>query len=200
MIFLKLRQNHFLILLLIVFSFGMGIEAKADVWEIDGLASRATFKVKHWGLMSVTGTIGGVSGEVRLVGDELQTVKINASLSPSTINTENLKRDKHLKSPDYFGVDKFPSIRFVSTKMTQGKGGKWILNGDLSMHGKTNKVDLILDKISLSGPNKNGKIIRNIQASGTLNRQDFGITGGGMLIGNNVNITLDIQLVRQMGR
>ena len=178
--------------------FSNGKDAKPDNWHIDTQRSKAIFTIKHWGVMSVTGTISGIAGSVRQVGGDLSSALVKASLSLKTINTNNKKRDKHLRSADYFDLVKYPFIEFISTSVKKTKDNKWIMAGNLEIHGTVKPIDLILDFKSPNALNKNKKQIRSIRATGALNRQDFGISGGGMLIGDNVDIVLDIQLNGQI--
>lgn len=168
---------------------------ETKVWTIDGESSFATFKVKHMFVLSVSGTIRGISGDVQIHRDNLASAVIRAALDPATIDTGNKKRDAHLKSADYFDVLKHPKIEFKSAKLSQSKDGDWTVHGVLGMRGKTAKILLKVDKISSNTLKNNEKERKTILASGTLNRREYGISGGGKLIGEDVKVSLNIEML-----
>ena len=121
----------------------------------------------------------------------------DAAIDASSINTDNEKRDGHLKSPDFFDVAKFPELTFKSTKIADVKAGHAKLYGDLTMHGVTKAVVLDLE---IGGVDKDpwGNDTAGFTATGTINRKDYGIVwnkaldSGGLLVGENVEIVLEV--------
>ena len=168
-------------------------------WDIDPVHSAATFSIKHLAVSTVRGEFGKLTGSVSLDGTDVKTAKVEATIDASTISTREAKRDGHLKSPDFFDVAKYPSITFVSTGITAGAAGAFKLAGELTMHGVTKPVTLDVQALSPETKTPFGTTIIATSATGKINRNDFGITGGkaGALLGNDVNITLDLELVKK---
>jgi polyisoprenoid-binding protein YceI len=173
--------------------------AAADVWQIDGNHSSAQFSVTHLMISTVRGEFGKMSGTIDYDGASVASVKVDATIDATSITTRNDKRDGHLKSPDFFDVEKFPTLTFKSKKVVAGTGGAFQFVGDLTMHGVTKEVTL-----DVTAPSKIIKGMRGesrVAASATakLNRQDFGvkwnsnIDGGGVVVSDMVSITLDIE-------
>ena len=175
--------------------------AAADVWQIDGVHSSAQFSVTHLMISTVKGEFGTLSGTIEFDGKDIGSVKADATIDATTINTHNEKRDGHLKSPDFFDVAKFPTITFKSKKVVPGAAGTFKLVGDLTMHGVTKEVTL-----DGTGPSKVIKGMggeSRVAASATtkVNRQDFGVKwnhdldGGGVVVSDEVAITIEIEAV-----
>ena len=173
--------------------------AMADTteWALDGSHSRVGFSVSHLVVSSVSGRFKQVTGKVALDEANLTKSQVEISIKVDSIDTDEPKRDEHLKSPDFFDAKKFPTIAFKSTKITKAGGNKYKLAGDLTMHGITKPVTL--DAV-VSDPIKNpwGKMVRGVKLSGKLNRVQYGLTWnkaletGGVVVGEEV--TLDIQV------
>jgi polyisoprenoid-binding protein YceI len=175
--------------------------AAADVWQIDGAHSSAQFSVTHLMISTVRGDFGTLSGTIEFDGKDVASIKADATIDATTINTHNEKRDGHLKSPDFFDVAKFPAITFKSKKIVSGAAGTFKLVGDLTMHGVTKEVTL-----DGTGPSKVIKGMggeSRVAASATtkVNRQDFGVKwnhdldGGGVVVSDDVAITIEIEAV-----
>jgi polyisoprenoid-binding protein YceI len=173
--------------------------AAADVWQIDGVHSSAQFSVTHLMISTVRGEFGKLSGTIEFDGKDVASIKADATIDATTINTHNEKRDGHLKSPDFFEVAKFPAITFKSKKIVPGAAGTFKLVGDLTMHGVTKEVTL-----DGTGPSKVIKGMggeSRVAASATtkVNRQDFGVKwnrdldGGGVVVSDDVAITIEIE-------
>ncbi len=181
----------------------MSMAVAADVWQIDGAHSSPQFSVTHLMISTVRGEFGSISGTIEYDGSSVASIKADVTIDTSTITTHNDKRDGHLKSPDFFDVAKFPTITFKSKKVVPGANGAFQLIGDLTMHGVTKEVTL-----DAAAPSKVIKGMRGesrVAASATtkLNRQDFGVKwnasldGGGVVVSDNVSITLDIEAMMQ---
>src|SRR5215510_10909133 len=131
-------QTHILFAGMMVFSAVVFTGfARADNWTIDPAHSAVEFSVRHMMVSNVKGQFEKVSGTVSSNGTEPSSVKIEATIDTTSLNTRNADRDKHLKSPDFLDVAKFPTITFKSTKLESAGGGKWKLTGDLTLHGVT---------------------------------------------------------------
>jgi polyisoprenoid-binding protein YceI len=166
-------------------------------WEFDSKHTEASFKIKHMMISNVVGTIHGVTGKAEYDGKNVKDLKVEAILDPAQINTGEPARDKHLKTADFFDVEKFPTITFKSEKV-EGTGGKYQLIGDLTVHGVTKKVALEMDQPSEVITDKKGREHVGASAHVIVNRSDFGIYPGdkGMMVGNPVEISLDVDMVK----
>ncbi len=174
----------------------------AETYKIDAAHSSAQFAVKHMMVSNVRGEMGNLSGTVLYDPTNLAGSKIDASIDVSTLTTHDPDRDKHLKSPDFFNVEKFPTITFKSKQFTK-TGDKVQIVGDLTIHGVTKEVTLTVDGPTEENKDPWGNMRRGASATTTVNRKDFGLTwnkaleSGGVLVGDQVQITLDIEGVRK---
>lgn len=172
---------------------------RAETYEIDASHSQVGFRIRHL-VGKVSGRFTGFSGTIEYTPGKPQSWKVDAKIDPATINTDNEKRDGHLRAPDFFDVAKFPEMSFKSTKVTEVKGEKAKLHGDLTMHGVTKPVVLALE-IGGTAKDPYGKTRAGFTATGTINRKDFAITynstldTGGLMLGEDVSIALDIEAV-----
>jgi polyisoprenoid-binding protein YceI len=170
----------------------------AEVYDIDPSHSSVGFKIKHLGIATVAGRFTEFKGTVTLPKRESSAAKVEAVLSAASIDTGIADRDKHLRGPDFFDTEKFPEIRFASTKISPMKGDKFVMEGDLTMHGVTKKVKL--DAV-FGGEAKDpwGGRRAACSATGSLDRRDFGLTWnklletGGLVVGEKVWIAIEIE-------
>ncbi len=176
--------------------------AAPTTWDIDSAHSAVTFTIKHLAVSTVRGEFGKVTGTVSLDGTDVKTAKVEATVDASTINTREPKRDAHLKSPDFFDVAKYPTLTFKSTGIVAGAGGAFKLSGELTVHGVTKPVTFDVQALSPETKTPFGTTIIATSATGKINRQDFGVTGGkaSMMVSNDVNITLDLELVKKVAK
>jgi polyisoprenoid-binding protein YceI len=166
-------------------------------WALDGSHSRVGFSASHLVVSTVTGRFKQLSGKVELDESNLTKSQVEISIKVDSIDTDEPKRDEHLKSPDFFDAKKFPTIAFKSTTIVKAGGKKYRLAGDLTIHGVTKPITL--DAV-ISDPIKNpwGKMVRGVKLTGKLNRSQYGLKWnktletGGVLVGEEV--TLDIQV------
>jgi polyisoprenoid-binding protein YceI len=178
------------------------VQAQTSTWKIDPAHSSADFSVKHMGISNVHGHFGGVTGTVILDEKDLGKSSVNATIDTTTVDTGTPKRDGHLKSPDFFDVAKYPTMTFVSKKLTD-EGGTKKLTGDLTLHGVTKSVTLDLEGPSKEQAGMQGEIRRAFSATTTLHRQDFGLTWGGTLksgdamVGDDVKVELNVEVLKQ---
>lgn len=172
----------------------------ADTWTIDPMHTAANFSIKHMMISTVRGGFSNVTGTVEYDGKNLAKARVNAKIDAKTINTNEAKRDEHLRGKDFFETDKFPDITFKSTAIKPKGKGKFVMTGDLTMHGVTKPVTLDVDGPSQVIKDKQGNHKVGFAAAGKVNRKDFGITynsvldGGGVALGEEVPITLDIEM------
>jgi polyisoprenoid-binding protein YceI len=176
--------------------------AQSQEWQIDPAHSAAQFSVKHMGISTVRGAFSKVSGTVQYDQADPTKSVINATIESSSIDTRVQMRDNDLKGPNYFDVQKYPTITFKSKKVEKAGDGKLKVTGDLTIHGTTKEVVLDVDGPSapIDQPAQMGGGKRmGAAATTTINRNDFGVSGGGKMIGDEVNITLDLEMVNKGG-
>lgn len=173
----------------------------AATWEFDPAHSQATFSVKHMMVATVKGQFKTLSGKIDLDDKDITKSKAEVKIDAASIDTNQAKRDEHLKSAEFFDVAKCPQLTFVSKKVEKAGEGKLKLIGDLNMHCVTKEVTFDVTGPSgvLKGPF--GNTMRYASASTVLNRKDFGLTwnksleAGGVLVGDEVTVNLELELV-----
>lgn len=171
----------------------------AATWTIDESHSQALFTVKHLMVSNVTGKMTGLKGAVDIDDADVTKSKVDVTIDVNTINTDNNKRDDHLKSPDFFDTKKFPSMKFVSTKVEKaGEGLK--VTGDLTMHGVTKSVVLDVEGPTAAIKDPWGNEKRGVSATTKLSRKDFGLNwnkaleAGGVMVGDDVKVAIELEL------
>ena len=170
--------------------------ARAVDYDIDAAHSQVGFKVKHI-VGKVPGRFTKFSGSFSYDPKSPASWKAEATIDPASINTDNEKRDAHLKSPDFFDTAKCPAMGFKSKGVTDVKDGKAKLRGDLTMHCVTKPVVLDLE---IGGVDKDpwGNVTASFTATATINRKDWGIVwnktldSGGLLVGENIEVVLEV--------
>jgi polyisoprenoid-binding protein YceI len=171
-------------------------------WTIDPSHSEIGFKVKHLMITNVKGVFNEFKGDVVASPFGFATALVNAVIVPGSINTGSPDRDKHLKSPDFFDVEKYNEITFSSGELKQVKDDQYLMTGELTMKGVTNKVTL---NVEFNGLMKDpwGNEKAGFSLNGKINRKDWGLNWnaaletGGVLVGEEITIQAEIQLVKQ---
>jgi polyisoprenoid-binding protein YceI len=171
-------------------------------YVIDSGHSSAQFSVKHLMVSNVRGEFAKVTGSVNYDEKNVGKSSVEATIDVTTINTREPKRDEHLRSPDFFDTEKYPTITFKSTKVEKaGKGLK--VTGDLSLHGVTKPVVLAVEGLNQEVKDPWGNTKRGAVATTRINRKDFGLgwnkalEAGGVVVGDEVDITIDVELNKQ---
>lgn len=170
-------------------------------WNFDPSHSAVEFEVSHMVITEVTGKFHSFEGEVTSGEVDFTDSRISFSIDASSVNTENEKRDGHLKSADFFDVENHPKITFKSKSMKKVSGNNYKLTGDFTMHGVTKEITL---DAKYNGIAKDpwGNTKAGFKVTGEINREDYGLTwnntldNGNLLVGKEVFITCRIQLVR----
>ncbi|MFB3825790.1 MAG: YceI family protein [Bryobacteraceae bacterium] len=185
--------------------FGLGVFAQEPVWEIDPAHSAAQFTVRHMMISNVKGEFTKMKGTVRYDPADPAKAAVEATIEAASINTRVEGRDKHLRSADFFDVAQYPTIAFKS-KRVENAGGKLKLIGDLTMHGTTREVALDVDGPTPPVKDQRGTLHMGASATTKINRKDFGLTwsrpldGGGVVVGDEVSIVIDLELVQRPAR
>ncbi len=172
------------------------------IWNIDPTHSAAEFKVKHMMISNLKGQFGKVTGTLILDESDLSRSRVEASIDASSLQTHDAQRDAHLKNAEFFDVEKFPSLTFQSTKVSQVKDGELAVEGDLTVRGVTRKVVFSAEGPTAPAKDPWGNTRVGVSATTRISRKDFGLTwnaaleSGGFLVGDEVTITLDVQFVK----
>ena len=176
--------------------------ATRTVWAIDPVHSSIEFAVRHLMIATVKGRFAGVSGTVVTDGFDLSNGEVEVAIDPATIDTREADRDAHLRSADFFDVERFPAATFKSRGVDNRRGDRFELAGDLTLRGVTQPV--VLD-VTTQGFGKDpwGGERAGFSASTTIKRSAFGLTwnqlleAGGVAVGDEVRLTIDAELVKQ---
>jgi polyisoprenoid-binding protein YceI len=172
-----------------------------STWNIDPAHSGAEFKVKHMMIANVRGKFSGISGVLHRVEADHTQSTLEVSIDVGTLNTLDAQRDGHLKSADFFDVEKFPTMTFKSTHIEK-KGDGFAVTGDLTIRGVTKPVVLNVEEVSEPAKDPWGNTRIGLTANAKINRKDFGLTwntaleAGGVLVGEEVAIALDVQFIK----
>ena len=177
----------------------------AAPWEFDPAHTGVHFKVRHLMISSVRGEFEKVSGKI--VYDEADVTKSSADITIDTgsINTRVAKRDEHLRSPDFLDVAKHPAITFKSKRVDKGGNGTLKMTGDLTIRGVTKEVVLTVDGPTPAIKDMQGNTRVGGQATTKISRKDFGLAWnkaleiGGVVVGDEVEITIDMEIYRKPG-
>ena len=175
--------------------------ALAGTWEVDSAHASANFTVRHMMVSNVNGTFGAVKGTVELDEKDLTKSKVDVTIDTTGVNTGNAKRDEHLRSGDFFDVAKFPTATFKSTKIEKA-GDKLKITGDLTLRGVTKSVTLDAEVSAEANPFGKG-LVRGATATGTINREDFGLTwnkplaNNGLLVSKEVKVSIELELMKK---
>jgi len=173
---------------------GVSAFAQSSTWTIDKNHSQANFAIKHMGVSTVRGSISGVTGTVVWNDKDPSKSSVEATMDATTVSTNNENRDKDLKSPNFFNVEKFPTLTFKSTSVTSS-GGKLQVVGDLTLTGVTKSVTLTVDGPTAPQKGMGGKMVIGFSATGTLKRSDFnfGSKFPSAVLGDDVQFTIDVE-------
>jgi len=175
--------------------------AESEKWAIDSAHSDAHFSIKHLMVSNVQGDFGKIKGEANYDGEHFNKASVEATIPVADISTREAKRDEHLKSPDFFDVAKYPNMTFKSKEISI-KGDQFQMKGDLTLHGVTKEVTLTGKLPDKPIKDPFGKTRIGASATTTLNRKDFGISwnknldSGGVMLGEDVSVTIDVELVK----
>ena len=188
------------LVLAMVLPFASAVQAAPATYTIDTNHSNVGFTVRHF-FSKVPGNFTKFTGTIVYDPASPTTASVKADIDPSTIDTRNEKRDGHLKSEDFFFVEKYPTLTFESTKVTAAGDGTLKVDGNLTMRGVTKPVTLDVTYLG-AGETGNG-VKAGFEAVTKINRKDFGITWnrtldqGGTMLSDDVEIRLDIEANQQ---
>ena len=174
----------------------------AQTWTVDKAHSKVGFTVTHLLLSEVDGNFKTFDAKITAAKPDLSDAVMEMTADVNSINTENDRRDGHLKSPDWFDAAKYPTVTFKSTSFKKVEGKKYKATGDLTMHGVTKPVTL---DVTMNGPVTNespkGKQEKaGFKVTGTLNRTDFGVgKAGGAVVSEEIELKVNGEFAKQDG-
>ena len=188
-----------LALLTLVFGLVTGV-TRAATWQMDPVHSNVGFKVSHMVISKVSGKFDDFQGTIEFEKGQLADASAVVTVKMASIDTDNEKRDDHLRSADFFDVEKFPTMKFVSTKVIPGEGNKFQLVGELTIKDVTREVTFDAEFNGVA-TGFGGERRAGFSAETTINRQDFNVEWsktldtGGLVVSDNVDLEIDVQLV-----
>nr|ASV46660.1 YceI like family [uncultured bacterium] len=178
------------------------LPAAAVEYEIDQSHSQVLFKVKHLGISTVTGRFRDFAGTITYDPQNPAAARARATIKTASIDTDNDRRDNHLRSADFFEAEKYPEITFTAGRLREARGDGFKLDGTLTMRGVTRPITLDVEKVGPArGPDGRERMAFN--ATTTLDRTQYGLTwsrateAGGLVVGNDVQIVLELETVRK---
>ncbi len=170
-------------------------------YQIDPAHSSVQFSVRHLMISNVRGAFTGVKGTVIYDSDNPTAATVEAEIDASTVNTLEEKRDSHLKTAEFLDVEKFPTMKFQSTKVEKDGDGLKV-TGDLTLHGVTKPVVLAVEEIAPEAKDPWGHTRVGTSAKAKLKRSDFGLTfnapleTGGVMLGDDLKLDFELELVK----
>lgn len=176
------------------------MENTTSTWVIDPMHSEVQFKVKHLAISTIAGTFKIFNGEVISPGEDFDNAEISLVIDANSIYTNQEIRDEHLKGAEFFDTAQFPQISFNG--LLQKKADDYELTGDLTIRQTTRHV-VLQTSFTGTGKGRNGDTRAGFEVNGKINRKDYGLTWtmltetGGLMIGEDIKLHFDIQLVKQ---
>lgn len=180
-------------------------------WVIDTAHASASFKVRHLLVASVRGVLGPITGQAWLDEQDLTRSRVELAIDVAGLDTRNADRDAHLRGPDFFEVERFPTLTFRSTSLTRRGDvgaddvGRYLLAGELTLRGETRPVTLDLESPLAAIRDPWGRDKRGVFVRGRLPRKEWGLTwnlameAGGLVVGDDVELEVELELIRDAG-
>ena len=170
--------------------------SSSTTWKIDPNHSAAQFSVRHLGVSTVRGAFTKVSGSANYDPGDLSKATLEATIDATSVDTRVEMRDNDLRSPNFFDVQKYPTITFHSKQFKSPSSGKLQITGDLTIHGVTKEVVLDVDgpTAPIKDPWGNQRV--GVSATTKINRKDFDVNGAPGVVGDEITITIDAELIQ----
>jgi polyisoprenoid-binding protein YceI len=179
------------------------LAASADTWQIDPVHTTVGFSVRHMMISNVRGQFTKVAGTITAKDSDPASVKVEATIDTSSIDTRSADRDADLKSANFLDVAKYPTMTFKSKKIEPAGTGKWKMVGDLTLHGVTKEVTLDVEGPTAPIKDPYGNTRAGASATTKINRKDFGLAwnkaleAGGAVVGDEVTVSIDVEAVKK---
>ena len=188
-------MSRVLLVIAAAIAFTASALGQAKTWRIDPNHTAAQFSVRHLGISTVRGAFTKVSGTAIYDPADPGKTMLEAIVDASSVDTRVEKRDNDLRSPNFFDVAKYPTLTFKSKKVEAAGAGKLKITGDLTIHGVTKEVVLDVDGPTAPVQDPKGNAHMGASASTKINRKDFGVNGAPSVVGDEILITIDVELV-----
>jgi polyisoprenoid-binding protein YceI len=169
---------------------------RADTYKVDPVHSTAIFRIQHGGVSYFYGRINGPQGTIEVDESDPTKTTFQIELKTANIDTNNPARDKHLKTPDFFSAEEFPTISFKSTSVKTSADNKLEVAGDLTMHGQTKPITMTVEHVGTADVPRMGHRT-GYDASFTIKRSDFGMTKFLDLLGDEVRVRVGLEAAKQ---
>jgi polyisoprenoid-binding protein YceI len=189
-------MSRFAWALVIVAALGISAVAEVQTWQIDPNHTAAQFSVRHMGVSTVRGAFSKVSGTAKYDSADPSKTSLDATIDATSVDTRVEFRDKDLRSDHFFDVEKYPTITFHSKQTKAAGAGKLQITGDLTIHGVTKEVVLDVDGPSEPIKDQRGGTRTGASATTKINRKDFGVNGASGVVGDEITITIDVELIQ----
>ena len=194
-------MKNFIVLAITIVFGAFGVQAQNTKWNLDRSHSSIKFSVSHMVVSEADGKFGDFTVNVASDKDDFSDAKIDVSIKASSINTDDAKRDEHLRSADFFDVANHPTITFKSKSMKKSGNGTYKLSGDFTMRGVTKPITL---DVKYGGKQKSpwGQTVAGFKITGKINRKEFGVSWskmldqGGAVVGDEVELTANIEITK----
>ncbi len=196
-------MKQFVRLLVVTLALALAAQTSAETWTIDPAHTVAGFTARHMMITNVTGVFEAAAGTIEYTPGNLGGAKADITIEAKSINTRNARRDTHLRTDDFINVETYPRITFKSKRVQNVRADGFDMIGDLTIRDVTKEIVLKVDGIAppIKDPQGNRRVGAN--ATTTINRKDYGVNynraleAGGVLIGDEVKINIEIQAVEQ---
>lgn len=170
--------------------------AQVETWKIDPAHTAAQFAVRHMGISTVRGEFKKVTGTASYDPADPSKTSFEATIDATTVDTRVDMRDNDLRSSNFLDVQKYPTITFKSKRAESAGSGKLKITGDLTIHGVTKEVLLDVEGPTAPVKDPRGNYHVGASATHTVNRKDFGVNGAPGMVGDEISITIDAELIK----
>jgi polyisoprenoid-binding protein YceI len=173
----------------------------SETWQIDPDHSSFEFKIRHLTVSNVKGNFTKAKGVVTLDDQDITNLTVNITIDAASVNTNHAKRDEHLRTPDFFDVEKYPNITFISKRVLKAGPDRLKVIGDLTIRGMTREITVDVEGPTPEVKDSWGNLRRGATATAKIDRKDFGILWtrvldkGGVVVSDEVNIYVEVELV-----
>jgi len=177
--------------------------SQAATWQIDPDHSSFQFKVRHLMVSNVKGGFTKVNGAVTMDDQDITNLNVELTIDAGSVNTGHAQRDEHLRGSDFFDVAKYPTITFVSKKVTKDGPDRLRVTGDLTIHGVAREVTVNVEGPTQEVKDPRGNFRRGATGIARINRKDFGLIWnraletGGVVVGEDVDILVEVELIKK---
>jgi polyisoprenoid-binding protein YceI len=196
-------MNRYITPMMALFFLVVPILSDAATWQMDPAHSSFQFKIRHLTVSNVKGDFSKFQGIAIIDDQNITQLKVEVAIDAASVNTGHAQRDEHLRGSDFFDITKYPTITFVSKKVIKTDANRFKVIGDLTLRGVTREITVDVEGPTPEVKDPWGNFRRGATGSTKINRRDFGITWnkvldtGGLVVGDEVNITIEVELVRK---